>query len=205
MTDAESLQGWGAVDSVAEQINENIGRSLGREELVVALLPPKVYEVRIPGEPFAQPRAVAIPLMRGGKPVLKNGRPVIVKYDPREAKQWKSVAQDFMMNQRFPSGPLDGCLEGPVHLEVTAFFTCPKSDHRKTVRRERRWHTKTPDADNVLKAVKDAAKGVLWLDDSQVARETCTKIIAAQGEAPFVLLRVRELSLDEVPLLEGVR
>lgn len=160
---------------------------------------PKVYEVRIPGEPFAQPRARGAPLMKDGKPVLKNGRPIIVFYDDRGAKQWKSVAQDFMMALRFPSGPLEGCFEGPVRIEVVAAFTCPKSDYRKQNPRGRRFHTKKPDADNVLKAVKDAAKGVLWLDDSQVAQETCTKIVAAQGETPFVLLRVRELTPSEVP------
>jgi Holliday junction resolvase RusA-like endonuclease len=158
--------------------------------------------VRIPGEPFAQPRARGAPLMKDGKPVLKNGRPIIVFYDEPEAKTWKATAQSYMLARRFPSGPLDGCIQGPVLLRVVAVFTCPKSHHRKREPLGRRWHTKTPDADNVLKAVKDAAKGVLWLDDSQVALESCTKIIAAQGEAPYVLLRVRELHPDEIPRKE---
>jgi Holliday junction resolvase RusA-like endonuclease len=83
--------------------------------------------------------------------------------------------------------------DGPVELAVFAYFTCPKTDWRKRDSRPRRWHTKKPDGDNILKAIKDAAKGVLWLDDSQVARATVEKIIAAQGEAPSVQVRVRRL------------
>jgi hypothetical protein len=161
---------------------------------------PKVYEVRIPGEPFAQPRARA---------AVVAGRAII--YDPGKAKAWKNQAREVMLDRTGRPGTIPGTgrpgafglmaepFEGPVTLEVLAVFTCPKSDHRTREPRGRRWHVKKPDADNVLKAVKDAAKGVLWFDDSQVARETCTKIIAAQGEAPFVLLRVRELLPDEVP------
>jgi Holliday junction resolvase RusA-like endonuclease len=159
--------------------------------------------IRIPGEPFAQPRARA---------AVVAGRAII--YDPKAAKTWKNQAREVMLHMTGLPGTLPGTgrpgafglaaqpTSGPVVLRVTAVFTCPKSDHRKREPLGRRWHTKKPDADNVLKAVKDAAKGVLWLDDSQVALETCTKIIAAQGEAPYILLRVRELHPDEIPRKE---
>lgn len=156
------------------------------------------FVVRVPGEPFAQPRANAAPLMRDGKPVMKNGRPVIVVYDTPGAKNWKATAQGHMLGIRFPSGPLEGCIEGPVALRVLAVFTCPKSHHRKREPLPRRWHVQRPDGDNVLKAVKDAAKGVLWLDDSQVAVAEVTKIIGAQGEAPYVEVRVRELTAESL-------
>lgn len=159
--------------------------------------------IRIPGEPFAQPRARA---------AVVAGRAII--YDPKTAKTWKNRAHEIMFDQTGRPGTLPGTgrpgafgltaqpFTGPVSLRVVAVFTCPKSQHRKTKPLDRRWHVKKPDADNVLKAVKDAAKGVLWLDDSQVAREACTKIIGAQGEAPYVLLRVRELLPDEIPSKE---
>lgn len=137
--------------------------------------------IRIPGEPFAQPRARA---------AIIAGRAVI--YDPKKAKAWKATAMHFMMNAKFEAHGQLGHL-GPVALSVLAVFTCPKSDERKRDPRPRRWHTKKPDGDNVLKAVKDAAKGILWMDDSQVARAAVTKIIGAQGEAPFVELTVELL------------
>jgi Holliday junction resolvase RusA-like endonuclease len=139
--------------------------------------------IRIPGEPFAQPRARAAVIA---------GRAVI--YDPKKARNWKATAQAHMAAAWGGLAPLlDQPLAGPVAIRVLAVFTCPKSDHRKRDPLARRWHTKRPDADNVLKAVKDAAKGVLWLDDCQVCLETCIKEIGAQGEAPFVEIRIRAL------------
>jgi Holliday junction resolvase RusA-like endonuclease len=139
--------------------------------------------IRIPGEPFAQPRARAAVIA---------GRAVI--YDPKKARNWKATAQSHMVEAWGGLAPLiNQPLAGPVAIRVLAVFTCPKSDHRKREPLARRWHTKKPDADNVLKAVKDAAKGVLWLDDRQVCHEICAKHIGAQGEAPFVEIRVRTL------------
>ena len=145
--------------------------------------------IRIPGEPFAQPRARAAVIA---------GRAVI--YDPKKARNWKATAQGHMLEALRAARPqprweIDGepVLAGPVEIRILAVFTCPKSDHRKREPLARRWHTKKPDADNVLKAVKDAAKGVLWLDDCQVCRETCEKHVGAQGEAPYVEVRVRAL------------
>lgn len=139
-----------------------------------------IFVIRIPGEPFAQPRARAAVIA---------GRAVV--YDPKVARNWKATAQDHMQQAAEREGFFS--LAEAVALEVLAVFTCPKSDHRKRDRIGRRWHTKRPDGDNVLKAVKDAAKGVLWLDDSQVARSTVVKQIAAQDEAPYVEVRVRAL------------
>lgn len=151
--------------------------------------------IRIPGEPFAQPRGRSAPLMRDGKPVLgKGGRPVIVVYDTKGAKSWKATAQQHMVNAfDGAAGHCRNPLGGPVALRVLAVFTCPKSHHRKREPLPRRWHVQRPDGDNVLKAVKDAAKGVLWLDDSQVARAEVIKIIGAQGEAPYVAIRIKVL------------
>jgi Holliday junction resolvase RusA-like endonuclease len=133
--------------------------------------------IRIPGEPFAQPRARA---------AVINGKAVI--YDPKKARNWKATAQGHMLAAM---ANVAESLVGPVEIRVLAVFTCPKSDHRKREPLGRRWHTKKPDADNVLKAVKDSAKGVLWLDDSQVCLETCEKHVGAQGEAPYVEIHVR--------------
>ena len=45
---------------------------------------------------------------------------------------------------------------------------------------------KTPDADNLAKAVKDGLSGVLYHDDGQVAELVVRKRRAAQGDAPRV-------------------
>lgn len=50
--------------------------------------------------------------------------------------------------------------------------------------------TKKPDADNVLKGIKDACNGILWKDDAQVVLLTVRKLYAAQ---PCVVVAVREV------------
>jgi len=148
------------------------------------------FRAEIPGEPHAQARRVVTALMREGKPVMKDGRPVLVQYDPKGSKNWKATAQHHLRLARGAEPPL----VGPVWLVIVAYFTCPLSQHRVTVPRPQRWHTKRPDLDNVVKAVKDAAKGVLWLDDSQVAVLEAVKLVCRQGDAPRVAVTLRALS-----------
>lgn len=56
-------------------------------------------------------------------------------------------------------------------MTIRAFFSIPVSWSLKKQRAaalgELR-HTKRPDLDNVVKAIKDGANGVVWKDDSQV-------------------------------------
>lgn len=138
--------------------------------------------ISIPGEPVAQGRARAFAFQAGGRTQIR-------MYDPAKSRSWKATAQQFMRDAMvgLPT------MTGPVRLTVRAYFTCPKTDCRKTQPRPQRWHTKKPDGDNVLKAVKDAAKGVLWLDDCQVCSATVEKFIAAQGEAPQIEIVVELL------------
>lgn len=154
-----------------------------------------MLRIIIPGEPFAQPRQRHGVLRRrdGSLVTREDGTPIVHNYQPTKAVNWKATAQAHYRDAVGAGSPL----AGPVGILVTCYFTCPKSDWRTRTPRDRRWHTKTPDADNVIKAVKDSAKGVLWLDDCQVADERTVKIIAAQGEAPRVELDV--WSIEELP------
>ncbi|MDX2165700.1 MAG: RusA family crossover junction endodeoxyribonuclease [Deltaproteobacteria bacterium] len=155
-----------------------------------------MFEIVIPGEPHAQGRARAVPLMRNGEPVFQPGtrRPIIQFYDPPGSKEWKKAARTHMLAALAGAPPFSG----PVSLQVVAYFSCPRSQWRKLNPRPARWHSIRPDGDNCLKAVKDAAKGVLWLDDSQVSVATVEKVIAAQGEAPRTVVVVRPLAALEL-------
>ena len=72
--------------------------------------------------------------------------------------------------------------EGPVRLVLVFAMPQPKTWQRW----EREafesgdpafvYHTAKPDADNLAKFVKDAAKGILWHDDCQVAELVATKV-----------------------------
>lgn len=157
-------------------------------------------DILIPGEPCAQARGSARLIRRKGGALVLNkttGQPIISVRDPEKSRTWKATAQDHMASA-CPAGwkPLLGAVE----VAVLAVFTCPTSDFRKRIPRDRRYHVKhRGDIDNLAKAVLDAATGVLWLDDAQVARLEVEKHLGAQGEAPYVLVRVSPLP-EEVPL-----
>jgi Holliday junction resolvase RusA-like endonuclease len=134
--------------------------------------------VEILGEPCSQ-----------GRPRFARRGKFVVAYDPPKSRSWKAAAQYHMKYVMCDRPPLSG----PLRVLITARFTCPKTDCRKRAPRPERWHAKKPDAENVAKAVLDAATGVVYLDDSQVAYLTVSKRIAAQGAAPAVILEVEEL------------
>lgn len=143
--------------------------------------------VTIPGEPCAQgrPRAAVV-----------KGRAIV--YDPSASRSWKGAARYQMQAE------LDGrdlIADGPVSVVIRAFHPCPKSDYRKRTPAPLRWRAKRPDAENVAKACLDAATGVLWMDDAQVARLVVEQFTAAQGEAPRVEMEVRDL--DEIVATGG--
>lgn len=81
-----------------------------------------------------------------------------------------------------PKKPLDG----PLELEVTFIFPRLKKMPKGQVLK---W-TK-PDADNLVKAVKDAlTQAKWWVDDGRVAKSTQLKRYAAPGEATGCLIQV---------------
>jgi len=49
------------------------------------------------------------------------------------------------------------------------------------------WATKKPDADNVLKGLKDGCNGIVWKDDAQVI---CIELWKTYGEMPMAFVRI---------------
>lgn len=149
-------------------------------------------EVVVPGPPCAQQRGRATVVRgKGGKVLMSaKGQPIIRVYDPEKSSSWKGVAQ-YHMKQAMVG---HSAFQGAVAVAILAVFPCPRSDYKKRTPTPRRYHMKQRgDADNLAKAVLDAAKGVFWLDDCQVARLEVEKHIGAQGEAPYVLVRMTTL------------
>lgn len=142
---------------------------------------PNEIRAVIPGEPMAQRRA---------RTAIINGHAVV--YDPRANRVWKATARQFLGQALAGRPPL----QGPLALQVFAWFTMPTSRHLKKSPRPAERRVQKPDLDNVIKAVKDAATGVLWLDDRQVVALTAEKWTAAQGEAPCIVVIVRQLEQE---------
>lgn len=126
------------------------------------------------GKPHPQARGRAV----------RRGKHAGIHPDPK-SQDWKGMAQTILVNTLKERGVgLPLFPDGPVKLTVLAVFPCPKGDHRKREKTPRRWHAKRGDADNIAKSIKDAANGVLWTDDGQVAQLRVLKTIGAQDEGP---------------------
>lgn len=130
-----------------------------------------------------------------GQPVAK-GRPKFTVqggfakvYTPKKTADYEALIAGIAkraMGELSPSArPIEIMLE--LRMEIPASWTKAKrlAAALGTVRA-----TKKPDADNVLKGIKDACNGIVWVDDSQVVVLTVRKLYAAE---PCVVVAVRQL------------
>ncbi len=117
---------------------------------------PDTIEFIIPGEPVAKGRA---------RSFVRNGR--IAHYTPAKTARYESLVRLVArqaMSEKLP-------IESAVILIIRAFLAIPKSWSLKKQQAAAVGevaHTKRPDLDNIVKAIKDGANGVTWKDDSQV-------------------------------------
>lgn len=81
-------------------------------------------------------------------------------------------------------------MTGPFCLRC--LFVMPRPQRMIWKKREmpREEFLSKPDTDNMVKAVKDALTGFVWVDDSQVWREVAEKVYAAGGEMPHVEISI---------------
>jgi Holliday junction resolvase RusA-like endonuclease len=82
-------------------------------------------------------------------------------YDPETSRDWKRTVLDrvasWVNENNFAP------FEAELRMQLIFRLPRPKSLPKKVV-----FHTLRPDADNLAKAVKDAMKGIVYRDDSQV-------------------------------------
>lgn len=123
-----------------------------------------------------------IPFTIYGKPQPKQ-RPRVLKrgftYTPKETKEYE---------ERIRWAALEaGCWEheGPVALDIYAYFAIPKSE--KGIE-EGDPRTKRPDWDNLGKIVSDALEGVCYKEDSQVVMAKVVKMYSVEPRLDVVVL-----------------
>lgn len=143
----------------------------------------------VPGKPRGKGRHRSAPLMRNGQPVIgKGGRPVVVQHTDDATAVYENLVRLRAFDAVQAEGR--GLTCAPVSLSVVAVFPVPPSwpKARRLGALDGSVHpAKKPDLDNVVKAVKDALNGVVWLDDSQVVDLHATK---RYGEAPGLTVTV---------------
>ncbi|MFD2116370.1 RusA family crossover junction endodeoxyribonuclease [Paenibacillus yanchengensis] len=129
------------------------------------------------GEPVAQ-----------GRPKFTTAGGFARAYDPKKSRDYK----DYVKIAAAEYAPSE-LLEGPLAVMIIAYRSIPKSfSKRKTAAAEAGeiYPTTKPDADNYLKGVKDALKGVMWKDDSQVVDAYARKRYSSR---PRIEVKIRKL------------
>ena len=127
-------------------------------------------------------RVDGIPAPKGStKAFVVRGRAVTTE-DNARTRPWAALVRDAARQTcatyrgltviTFPRGTA-------LHLGATFLLPRPVSLPKKV-----RAHTKKPDLDKLVRAVKDALTGVLWSDDSQVVTMTVAKRYAGADERP---------------------
>lgn len=129
-----------------------------------------------------------------GQPVPK-GRPKfarrgahVVAYTPANTASYESLVKhvaSIAMCGREPSA-------APIALAVTLNLQIPASwskKRRALAASGAICATKKPDADNVLKGIKDGCNGIVWRDDAQVVRIMLDK---RYSETPSAVVRIME-------------
>lgn len=130
------------------------------------------------GEPVAQ-----------GRPRASTQGGFVKMYDPEKSKDYKQYVR-LAAGQHAPEKPL----EGPLSMVMIAYRPIPKSFSKKKAAAAERGEilpVSKPDVDNYLKGVKDALKGIIWGDDSQVVDAFARKRYSAR---PRIEVKIKQLS-----------
>jgi Holliday junction resolvase RusA-like endonuclease len=133
----------------------------------------------IPGQPVAK-----------GRPKFARRGAHVVAYTPAKTASYENLvklAASTAMRGVEPTAR-------PVALSVTLNLQIPASwsnKRRAAAAAGAICATKKPDADNVLKGIKDGCNGIVWADDAQVVRITIDKRYA---EVPCAVVHVVEVA-----------
>lgn len=114
-------------------------------------------------------------------------------FTPAKQRNYMNVIKDAC-DQAMEGRPP---MEGPLAMDVVAVYPWPKSTPKK--RREApdgAWKYTKPDADNIIKIVKDAIEGIAYVNDAQVSAEQARKLL---GEKPRLIVSIRSLTGIEAP------
>jgi Holliday junction resolvase RusA-like endonuclease len=129
------------------------------------------------GEPKAQ-----------GRPRFARRGNFVTTYDPKDSKEYKDTVYSVALQHR-PSQPLTGA----VSVGIMCFRSIPKSFSRKKTEMAENGEilpTTKPDVDNYAKGIKDALKGVIWQDDSQVTFLSVSKRYSVTPRVEIAIMEV---------------
>lgn len=137
-----------------------------------------MIEFRVYGTPAPQGSKTAF--VRGGRAVVVDGSSSTGR---QKLSSWRAeVAREA---QNIASGDL---IEGPIGVEINFVMPKPKSAPKGKI-----FCDKKPDIDKLIRSTFDSMTGVLYKDDSQVARVKATKTYVSPEEPAGALIRIYRL------------
>ena len=156
-----------------------------------------IVEFEVYGNPVTQgSKRAFVPRRSDGSIVTRpDGSPVVRVQDDAKARllPWRQEVGQVARLAMGGAPPHDG----PVTLEILFVLAEPQKLPKRVA-----CHIKVPDLDKLVRAIKDALTGVVYLDDKQVDR---TRVGKEYGQAPGVqiMARTRPLSVPPPPFWDG--
>lgn len=163
-------------------------------------------EFEVPGEVMSQPRARAQVVQRAGQEAFAH------IYTPDTARPWR---QQVLWHARRAAGFPDEPWTGVVLITIDAFFGRTRELKRARYPDEAFLLDRTPDFDNVAKAIMDALtpprpkrgmkneailralrRGYLWIDDRQAHCGHALRWWAARGQGPGAIVTAQHIPMD---------
>lgn len=129
--------------------------------------------------------------------VINNGK--CITYTPKKTTQYEEIIKWHAIREMENKVPFDVA----VVIAVIFYFSPPKSwprKKKKEVISNNSFHIVKPDVDNLLKSVKDALNGIVYIDDKLV----CQAIVSKQySEVPSIHILVEKAEkIDYNEILE---
>lgn len=128
---------------------------------------------------------MGIPKAQGRPRFARMGK-FVKTYDPKESRVYKDNVAAQVVAQKPKYIENDA-----IRIAVTFFLPRPKSLKKSITE-----HVKKPDIDNLVKALLDSLKGIVWRDDSQIVYMSANKVYTTNH--PKIDLMVESYSTEGI-------
>ena len=117
-------------------------------------------------------------------------RPRFSKFGTYNQKKYTEYKKNFLMLSKIQCKTY---FNGGIELSITFFMPIPASLSKKKRCEliEQHYHIKKPDADNLLKTVKDSLEGTFYKNDSQICKVNMQKVYSDKPRVEFELKDIR--------------
>ena len=117
-------------------------------------------------------------------------RPRFSRYGTYNPKKYTDYKNNFLQLSKIQCKTH---FNGALRLDVTFFMQIPKSlSKKKHIELIGDYHIKKPDADNLIKTVKDSLEGTFYKNDSQICEIFAKKVYSTEPRTEFLITEIGE-------------